>query len=580
MKRTSTELTNASPAGEKSTEYDSVIPMENLTGMERTALYQIVGSRYVAETRMISDRQLQIVRKFAGFDWLPSEREYWKGEFRDTTDATVSRSLNATHSSTSQVMEEKDPVVRAEHMTSSTRHVDIRSAPESLATKSSDLDSDWQTNRDEWLNEEQQRVYDFIEQTGKNVFISGRAGSGKSFLLRYLLKNSQKRTLPVAFMGIAALNIGGLTIHSAFGLPLQLLLPSTGRFLAECLSKEKRASYREFKMLVVDEVSMVAADRFVVMDMFLRSIHERDEPFGGIQVVLFGDPYQLPPIVIKQAEVEFYADNWGGPNFFGTETWHVGSFIKVELQGTERQSDRSFLAILDAMRVGELSDENWKSLRNRVFHESELPADGVVRVSPVNEVADRFNERRLRELPGMAHLFVGEASVEYRKSWKRLPAPTKLYLKAGAQVIMVKNDTGRRWVNGSVGYLTEVSEKKIIVEIDGLQDEVSVVDWDKKNHKYDRANKVLEPDGFSRYRQYPMALGWARTIHKSQGQTFDKCVVDLRSNMFARGQAYVACSRTRNIEGLFLTAPLSVSDVLSSAEVHRFMSDLIPPYRP
>lgn len=562
---------------------ETTVPVSSLTQQERSTIGRLMGAQYLSGTRSIGLNQREVLEKMNSFRWSDQAIDYWKDAFlvaADTTRTSKAQSgtrkpqsprVNTSNDSGANVPARN----RASIPVRPQRESSIREAQTIMSAQSVQMKK--RINQNELthsLNDEQQRLFDFIESTSSNVFITGRAGSGKSFLLKYLLGNSTKKILPIAYMGVAALNIGGSTIHSAFGLPTTFIHPESAAKLGRDLYYNQAQTLRKIDAIVVDEISMVSGDMFQAIDLILREVRETEQPFGGVQMLLFGDPYQLPPIVSEEDIAEFYADNWGSEWFFSTPAWKNGNFLKMELQTAMRQSDSEFLSILDSLRIGQISFSQQEILNSRVTSERDIPVQSAMRIAGIGIQADSYNNQRLARLPGTAQVYKGTIRGNFERNLKRLPAPMSLSLKVGAQVLMVKNDSQDRWVNGTLGIVAAVERQKVVVSIDSYDYDVDVTTWKKYRHTYNRIEKSMRVETVAEYSQYPVDLGWARTIHKSQGQTFEKCVVDLNRGLFEKGQAYVAMSRCKTIDGLFLTAPLEFSSILSSDLVHEFMSDL------
>lgn len=413
------------------------------------------------------------------------------------------------------------------------------------------------------LSNEQQSVYDRIEHSREHIFVTGRAGTGKSTLLNHLAWNTSKQIAVCAPTGVAALNVNGQTIHSLFRLPTGVIADHDLHQTAE-LKKLLNA----IDTLVIDEVSMVNADLMDAMDRSLRQARSRrHEPFGGAQVIMFGDPYQLPPVPAKDPdERAYFADTYRSPWFFDAHVWAQADLAIIELAEIHRQDDERFKALLNGVRHGIVTAEMADELNAAGARPA--PADGVITLAATNAIAQRINKQALSTLPGEPLQAVAEISGEFGSG--ALPADETLELKVGAQVMFLRNDADQRWVNGTLGRVSKVAGT-VWVEVDGETHEVDPVIWEKYRYRYDPETKTLSKDVVAEFEQFPLRLAWAVTIHKSQGQTYDSAIIDLGNRAFSAGQSYVALSRITSIEGLYLTRPLRPDDILVDPNVTRFM---------
>jgi ATP-dependent exoDNAse (exonuclease V) alpha subunit len=417
------------------------------------------------------------------------------------------------------------------------------------------------------LSREQQAVFDLIEKTREHVFVTGRAGTGKSTLLNHLAWNTEKQLVISAPTGVAALNVGGQTIHSLFRLPIGVIADH-----AIDQSDELRKLLNTIDTLVIDEVSMVNADLMDAIDRSLRQARKRQQPFGGVQLVLFGDPYQLAPVPGSQEEREYFADTYRSMWFFDAKVWQTAELRIVELSEVHRQHEAEFKYMLNAVRHGMVT----KEIADRLNTVGARPAppDGVITLASRNDSVNRINQAQLKRLPGRLQTAKAEISGDF--GGRNYPADEALELKVGAQVMFLRNDTqGQgevRWVNGSIGTVTRIKED-VQVEIDGVRYDVEPATWERHKYSYDPVTKKLEKEVVAEFSQFPLRLAWAVTIHKSQGKTYDQAVVDLGSRAFSPGQTYVALSRITALEGLYLTRPLRPSDIWVDKDVERFMAD-------
>ncbi len=419
-------------------------------------------------------------------------------------------------------------------------------------------------------NPELELARDLVENTGVNVFVTGRAGTGKTTFLRDIVNTSSKRLIVTAPTGIAAINAGGVTLHSFFQLPFSPFSPSPdGESIVPVnkkFNKDRISIIRSLDLLIIDEISMVRADLLDAVDNVLRLYRDRTRPFGGVQLLMIGDPYQLPPVVVEN-EAGIIADNYKTPYFFDSYALQKSGFVSIELKKVYRQEEGKFLDILNAIRDNRLTDEQLDCLNARCCRSED--ADGVIRLTTHNALARRINEERLAELPGEEFVFKADISGNFPET--SYPADPVLRLKQGAQVMFVRNDSSgkREYFNGLIGIITDLSDSSMTVTTaDG---EVRVVREEWHNNKYvvDKETREIKEVTEGAFMQYPVRLAWGITIHKSQGLTFDRAVIDA-SRSFAHGQTYVALSRCRTLDGLILSAPLSKSVVICDPAVAAF----------
>ena len=397
----------------------------------------------------------------------------------------------------------------------------------------------------------------FVRAGRGNLFITGRAGCGKSTLLKALPGLVAEPMVIVAPTGLAAVNVGGQTIHSFFGLPPRLIR-------GDDIRRSRNGNLmRKLKLLVIDEVSMVRSDLMWAIDQSLRVNRGRPrEPFGGLRLVMFGDLSQLPPVVQEQEVGDHLDDNHGGPFFFSVPALREGAGTRlVELTRVFRQRDPVLLDVLNRVRDGAATEADLARLNGRVSPIRTLrEGDPYVILTPTNAAANRINAAFLEALPGEATAFEAEISGDYGQGAQ--PTEPKLLLKRGAKVILLRNDADRRWVNGTIARIARIEEKRVFVEIDGDTHEVEPVSWEQRRYAYDAAEAKIVETVAGTFKQLPLRLAWALTIHKSQGLTLDKVYIDLGRGTFAHGQAYVALSRCRTLEGLSLARALKPSDII------------------
>ena len=412
------------------------------------------------------------------------------------------------------------------------------------------------------LSAEQQAVFDAIETTRDHIFVTGRAGTGKSTLLNHLAWNTSKQVVICAPTGVAALNVGGQTIHSLFRLPIGVIADHEIE-----QSKELRKLLGTIDTVVIDEVSMVNADLLDAIDRSLRLARQRPrEPFGGAQVVLFGDPYQLAPVPGDGDERAYFEDQYRSMWFFDAKVWHNTDLLIYELATIHRQHEDEFKYMLNAVRHGRVTAEIAKRLNDTGARPA--PTDGAITLATTNVTVTRINATQLAKLPGRVLTARAEVSGEF--GGRAYPADEALELKPGAQVMFLRNDSDQRWVNGSIGTVTKI-DSTVWVEVDGEVHQVQPAVWEKYRYSYSPVTKSLTKDIVAEFTQFPLRLAWAVTIHKSQGKTYDRAIVDLGQRSFAPGQTYVALSRISELEGLYLTRPLRPSDIIVDENVLRFM---------
>lgn len=439
-------------------------------------------------------------------------------------------------------------------------------------------------------NPELELAWQFIERTGVNVFLTGKAGTGKTTFLRQLRERSPKRMVVVAPTGVAAINAGGVTIHSFFQFPLAPYVPG-GLFNSKDekyrFSKEKKNIIRTLDLLVIDEISMVRADLLDQIDAVLRLHKDRHRPFGGVQLLMIGDLSQLAPVV-KESEWNLLREYYDTPYFFGSRALQQTQHVTIELQHVYRQTDLKFIKILNEVRENRLTEKSLALLNERCagvttkFTENAAHAelttqnselnDGTIRLTTHNATANSYNEERMNALKGVRFTFKATVTGTFPES--SYPAEESLVLKKGCQVMFLKNDSqGSRYYNGKLGIVTAVDATKICVQ--GIDDddivEVEPEVWTNARYVIDKETKEIREEIEGEFRQYPLRLAWAITVHKSQGLTFDRAVLDVNA-AFAAGQVYVALSRCRTLEGLTLTAPLSASAVRTDIAVGNYMS--------
>ena len=421
------------------------------------------------------------------------------------------------------------------------------------------------------LSSEQQALFDQMESTNAHLFITGRAGTGKSHLLRHFTEHTEKQFAVCAPTGVAALNVEGQTIHSLFFLPIGLI---GNQDLT--ISAPRRKLLQALETLIIDEISMVNADVMDGIDRTLREArHRRREPFGGVQVIMFGDPYQLAPVEPRSVEErQYFADNYRSTWFFDAKVWSETSLISHELNEVHRQRDEDFKRMLNAVRHDRVDEEIGTALN--LAGARPIPDTDIITLCTTNDKVNRINADRLAKLGGRA--LTAEADINGDFKANAYPADDNLTLKVGARVMFLRNDSEQRWVNGTIGTISHLGDKvKVIVEDrfgDENEYEVEPVTWEQYQYTYDNETKAVTRNVVAEFTQFPLRLAWAVTIHKSQGQTYDEALIDLGDRVFAPGQTYVALSRITSLDGLYLARPLRRSDIIVDPHVERFMGYL------
>ena len=414
------------------------------------------------------------------------------------------------------------------------------------------------------LNKQFQQASDVIERQGHSLFITGKAGTGKSTLLHYLHSTTTKETVVLAPTGVAALNVGGQTIHSFFQFPPTRIDPQAIR------RRRNTKLFQKLELLIIDEVSMVRADVMDGIDAALRLYRNNlQTPFGGVQVVLCGDLFQLPPIV-RDAELQtFFDEHYGGPYFFLAHVFAELRPYVLDLTTIYRQRDTAFIQVLNKIRERNLDAELFSLLNQRVIRSNVVPHGGsFITLTTTNEAALRTNQARLAQIRAPLHTYLASVTGIFDPS--SYPTEQVLELKRGAQVMLIKNDAEKRWVNGTLGTISVLTEQKICVAIAGTSYEVEPETWQNIQYHYHRETNRIEEEVIGTFTQYPLRLAWAITIHKSQGQTFDKVLIDLGRGAFAHGQTYVALSRCRSLEGIVFSRPVMPRDIVFDERVHGF----------
>ena len=422
-------------------------------------------------------------------------------------------------------------------------------------------------------NTELKLAWEFVEHTEQSIFLTGKAGTGKTTFLKMVKKHSGKRLIVVAPTGVAAINAGGVTIHSFFQLPLSPFVPNATVRERYNFGKEKRKIIRTLDMLIIDEISMVRSDLLDAIDAVLRRYRQHDRPFGGVQLLMIGDLQQLTPVVTP-ADEALLRPYYDTPYFFGSHALQQTPYVTIQLQKVYRQQDETFLKILNHLRENTLSSTDLQVLNNRYQpHFQPRQEEGYIRLTTHNNKADSYNDMRLEQLSATAYHYM--ASIKGTFPEYSYPTSESLVFKVGAQVMFIKNDSSAEhlFYNGKIGHIIYLDDSHIEVLCPG--DEHSIVvekqTWENTTYKINEATKEIEPTVQGTFSQYPLRLAWAITIHKSQGLTFERAIIDAGSS-FASGQVYVALSRCKTLEGLVLASPITAEAIINDQGVTDYIN--------
>lgn len=426
--------------------------------------------------------------------------------------------------------------------------------------------------------------FDLIEHTNRSVFLTGKAGTGKTTFLNDFVKRTRKKHIVVAPTGIAAINAGGVTIHSMFGLPLRTFLPTTDRIdtsmannIADLMPhfkyrKDKLKLLREVEIIIIDEVSMLRADVLDMMDFSLRFIRRNNQRFGGVQMLFIGDLYQLPPVVRDEHILKIC---YNSPFFFDSHAIKEIPLITIELTKVYRQSDEDFLAILNAIRDGDVANIDFEHLNKRYDPHFDMGDEPYVYLCSHNKMADDINQEKLDELKVSSKTYEAKLFGEFREN--QFPNEQFLDLKIGAQIMFIRNDISgeKKYFNGKLGEISALDENEIKVILDGSEREITVKRevWEQKKYFLD-TDKNIKEEVLGSFEQFPIKLAWAVTIHKSQGLTFDRVIIDAGKS-FTAGQVYVALSRCRTLEGIVLKSKITPEVIFKDNRILHFHSDTV-----
>ena len=436
-------------------------------------------------------------------------------------------------------------------------------------------------------NLEQQTLLELIRSTSDCIFLTGKAGTGKSTLLRYIHEHSKKTHVLLASTGIAALNIGGQTIHSFFKLPLRPLPPEDPDlqrnkiFKSFRYSSEHRKLIRSLEMIIIDEISMVRADVIDAIDKILRAYTARPyQPFGGIQMLFVGDLYQLEPVVRAEdrqiLDVYYRSHYFFAARVFNSVEYDRCYLLGIELRKVYRQEEAQFVEILDRVRAGQMTSHDLELLNNRVVSNYQPEKENlVITLASRRDRVAAINEECLQQIEGRTYRIGGVVDGDFPKA--NLPTEEELILKEGAQVMLLTNDRDKRWANGTIAVIEHIDleEEKITVRLeDGSLHAVERNVWENNRYTYDEEDGEIITETLGMFTQYPLRLAWAITIHKSQGLTFERVVIDFTDRIFASGQTYVALSRCRSLEGMTLRAPIHMRDIIARPEIARYYEQM------
>ncbi len=425
------------------------------------------------------------------------------------------------------------------------------------------------------LNEEFIKALHLLEKTSRNVFITGKAGTGKSTLLDYFRNTTKRKVVVLAPTGVAAVNVRGETIHSFFRFRSNVNLER----IKKIKSKKARSIYCEIDIIIIDEISMVRADLLDCVDKFLKLNGKNSHlPFGGTQMVFIGDLYQLPPVVLSK-EKNVFKSYYKSSYFFSAKVIDNFKMEFMELQKIYRQQDKTFIDILNSIRNNTITPQHLKMLNSRVEPDFKMEeGNSSVYLTSTNRLATKINHNRLNGLKSELYVYEGDIEGEFDK--KYLPTDYELQIKEGAQVILLNNDAFGRWVNGTIAKIVAIKKEvggvadTILVKLPGGNiEKINPYKWELFHFEFSSKTQILENKVIGKFIQYPLKLAWAITIHKSQGKTFDKVIIDVSGGIFAYGQTYVALSRCTSLEGITLTNPIKEKHIFTDYRIVNFMTN-------
>ncbi len=449
----------------------------------------------------------------------------------------------------------------------------VRASSTTSPTESSKLPYSALQNDSEPLqiSAEYKQALSCVKKGNQAVFVTGKAGTGKSMFIRFLREQLGNDIPVVAPTGIAALNVGGQTIHSFFQFPPRIVNPDEIRIL------RNHTLFENLRLLIIDEVSMVRVDLMDAIDLSLKlNTGRADLPFGGVQIVLVGDLLQLPPIVSTEPEMRYLSNRYRTTCFLSADCIQKHPPVVIELTKVFRQQDQRFISLLSNIRIGESLKSSVSLLNTCCYSYSNFARNGWLTLTPDNASADRINNLRLSALQSEPFEFEGVISGRFNIEETRLPSPRILKIKAGASVMFTKNDIDHRWVNGTSGTVIKIREPFITIQTDKGIFDVKRESWETIQYVYDEDSGKIVTETIGSYTQFPLMLAWAITIHKSQGKTLDQVFIDIGRGAFAQGQVYVALSRCKTLEGISLKKPVRLSDIMVDAVVreiyHRLSS--------
>lgn len=416
------------------------------------------------------------------------------------------------------------------------------------------------------FSDEFMKCFNAMNDTNDHIFMTGDAGTGKSTLIKYFCKKTKKKAVVLAPTGVAAVNIGGQTVHSFFKFPPKPLQPNNipkifGDFLL---------LYQKVDTIIIDEISMVRVDLMEAIDMFFRYNLDSDEPFAGKQIIMVGDLNQLPPVIGTSAEREMILDKYDSPFFFDAKVFTKVEFKKFRLTKIYRQTDQEFIGLLNKMKNKTIAEADIDRINTVAF--KKVAYDETITLCSTNAIADQINEMMLSKIPGGDRVLQGVINGYFDPKYS--PVDERITVREGCRIMLLNNDGQKRWHNGTIGTLISVHDTHIMIEIDGIEYRLEKIEYESRRYSYNTKSQDVETKSVGTFVQYPIRLAYAITIHKSQGKTFDKINIDFGAATFAHGQAYVAISRCRTLEGITLTRKLRIDDFVYEKRVMEFYKSI------